>query len=296
MRALAHWLMAAGLALGSLAQAAPQDVPMDTRLLQRTDLAYRFETFTLDSADGQRHYQVWVGLPRRPAPAQGYPVLYMLDGNAALEALDPPLLAQLDQGQAPVLVAVGYAGQRRIDRSARTYDYTPQRVTGEQRDPMTGEPSGGAQLFLKLLVGPVATKVEALAPIDPQRTALWGHSYGGLFTLGVLLDQPSAFTTYIAASPSLWWAPGWATRHSQGLPARLAAPRRLWLMQGEAEPARPRPNLPPAQETAAALAQALAPVPGLSVRYQGFPGLGHGPMLAASLRQALQWLNEEGEM
>ena len=42
---------------GQAAQARPApDQPMDTRLLQRTDLDYRFSRLLIDSADGQRHY------------------------------------------------------------------------------------------------------------------------------------------------------------------------------------------------------------------------------------------------
>ena len=44
---------------------------MDTSLLQRHDLAYRFTQLDLDSADGQRHYRLWVGKPNQPAPAAG---------------------------------------------------------------------------------------------------------------------------------------------------------------------------------------------------------------------------------
>lgn len=296
MGALHTLMAAAGLALaGACLAAPPAGQAMDTALLQRHDLAYRFESFTLDSADAQRHYQVWVGVPEQAPPKAGYPVLYMLDGNAAFDGLSPELLNSLDHGQAPLLVALGYAGGQRIDRAARTFDYTPARPSGAQQDPMTGERSGGAEAFLALLQQQVAPAVAAIAPADPQRQALWGHSYGGLFTLYVLLNHPRAFTVYAAASPSLWWAPGLANAQSQGLAERLGGPRQLWLMKGEAEPARPRPNLPPPVEAADSLAKQLASVPGLAVRYQSFPGLNHGPMLPASLRQTLQWLNTPGQ-
>lgn len=47
--------------------------------------------------------------------------------------------------------------------------------------------------------------VEAVLPIDPDRQSLFGHSFGGLFVLYSLFTRPSAFTTWIAASPSIYW-------------------------------------------------------------------------------------------
>jgi len=124
---------------GLAAHAAPApDQKMDTTLLQRSDLTYRFSTLKLDSADGQRHYQLWIARPNHPAPAAGYPLVWMLDGNAAIGALDEKLLAELNNGKAPLLVAVGYQTPLRIDRSGRTRDYTPPRPQlAEQKDPLT---------------------------------------------------------------------------------------------------------------------------------------------------------------
>ncbi len=107
--------LALALALAApIALAQPErNQKMDTSLLQRQDLAYRFTQLDLDSADGQRHYRLWVGTPNRPAPASGYPVLWMLDGNAALGALNSQQLAKLAAGQAPL------AGGRGVpDRAA----------------------------------------------------------------------------------------------------------------------------------------------------------------------------------
>ncbi|MDN6860272.1 alpha/beta hydrolase, partial [Pseudomonas sp. CAN2814] len=122
---------------GLAAHAAPApDQKMDTHLLQRHDLAYRFSELKLDSADGQRHYQLWIARPNHPAPAAGYPLVWMLDGNAAIGALDEKLLSELNDGKAPLLVAVGYQTPLRIDRSGRTRDYTPPRPQlAEQKDP-----------------------------------------------------------------------------------------------------------------------------------------------------------------
>ncbi|MFJ3076292.1 alpha/beta hydrolase [Pseudomonas sp. NPDC087029] len=289
--------LALALALNApaaLAQPA-REQKMDTSLLQRQDLAYRFSQLDLDSADGQRHYRLWVGKPDRPAPAAGYPVLWMLDGNAALGALDREQLRRLAAGQAPLLVAVGYQTEQRIERAGRTFDYTPALPgQAEQRDPLTGQPSGGVDAFLDLLTLRMRPMVAELAPIDLQRQTLWGHSYGGLAVLHALFTRPGAFSDYAAASPSLWWHDGAIVREAPGLQQRLGDSRpRLLLMRGGEEPANPRAQVQgdvarPARELAADLAK----VPGLQVRFERFEGLGHGPMLPASLKKVIEGLSQ----
>ncbi len=264
---------------------------MDTSLLQRQDLAYRFSQLELDSADGQRHYRLWVGKPDRPAPAAGYPVLWMLDGNAALGALDSQQLGKLAAGEAPLLVAVGYQTEQRIERVGRTYDYTPALPgQAEQRDPLTGQPSGGVDAFLDLLTQRMRPMVAGVAPIDLQRQTLWGHSYGGLAVLHALFTRPSEFSDYAAASPSLWWHDGALVREAQGLQQRLAGSRpRLLLMRGGEEPSNPRaPVKGDVERPARELAADLAKVPGVQVRFERFDGLGHGPMLPASLNKVIE--------
>jgi len=288
--------LALALALAASAHAQPQpEQQMDTTLLQRQDLPYHFSHIDLDSADGQRHYRLWVGKPERPAPAAGYPVLWMLDGNAAIGALQASQLRQLSAGQAPLLVAIGYQSEQRIERGARTFDYTPA-VPGlaEQRDPLTGQPSGGVDAFLDLLQQRMRPEVAASAPIDPARQTLWGHSYGGLAVLHTLFTRPGMFSDYAAASPSLWWHDGVIDRELPCLAQRLGDSRpHLLLMRGDDEPSNPRgaPG-PDSGKPMRELVARLAKVDGLQVRYQHFAGLGHGPMLPASLANVLDALSQ----
>ena len=283
---------------GQAAQARPApDQPMDTRLLQRTDLDYRFSRLLIDSADGQRHYQLWIGRPNGAPPKSGYPVVWMLDGNAAVGALDADLLRDLARGKAPLLVAIGYRTPLRIERTARTFDYTPKVGSAmQQRDPLTAVPSGGADVFLDLLTGTVRPLINQRLGITPQRQLLWGHSYGGLLVLHALLTRPQAFDDYAAASPSLWWNQGLITAEANGLAQRLRGSQpRLLLMRGDQEPASPAAAAPAkeASDTAfKALLGTLHQVDGLQVRHLTFAGLGHGPMLPASLRYTLQMLSQ----
>lgn len=289
--------LALALALTApVALAQPQrEQKMDTSLLQRQDLAYHFSHLDLDSADGQRHYRLWIGKPDRPAPAAGYPVLWMLDGNAAIGALDSAQLEKLAAGQAPLLVAVGYQTEQRIERAGRTYDYTPA-ITGlaEQRDPLTGQPSGGVDAFFDLLTLRMRPMVAGVAPIDLQRQTLWGHSYGGLAVLHALFTRPGAFSDYAAASPSLWWRDGAIVAEAQGLQQRLGNNRpQLLLMRGGEEPSNPRAAVKgDVERPARELAADLAKVQGLQVRFERFEGLGHGPMLPASLRKVIEGMSQ----
>lgn len=279
-------------------QARPAaEQPMDEAVLQRQDLPYRFDTLNIDSVDGKRHYRIWVASPKRQAPKEGFAVVYMLDGNAALGSLAPELLQQLDQGSAPVLVAIGYATNNRIDRTSRTLDYTPATGPGEQRDPLTGQPSGGADAFLDLLQTRIKPAVRQKVALNEQRQTLWGHSYGGLLVLHALLSRPQDFQTYAAASPSLWWNNGRIDKELEGFAQRLGTGRKnLLLMRGDKEPAAPPPMPQPEQPADHAAQTFLASVQRfnhLSVQYKVFPGLGHGPMLDASLRYTLQWINQQ---
>ncbi len=65
----------------------PRMEPLGDNIADHGSAFYRFSTQTFTSANGLRHYKVWPGVPKQARPAQGFPVLYMLYGNAAMARL-----------------------------------------------------------------------------------------------------------------------------------------------------------------------------------------------------------------
>jgi predicted alpha/beta superfamily hydrolase len=298
-RVISKVLAFALLAHTAVAAAKPgPDQLMDAPVLREAS-AYRFTTLELDSADGARHYRIWLGQPERVNKAN--PVAYLLDGNAAMAALDVELLNRLAVSpEPPVLVAVGYATPLRIERTARTFDYTPKvGDTEDQRDPLTDVASGGADAFLDLLIGKIRPLINQRLGLQPAQQLLWGHSYGGLLVLHTLMTRPETFQAYAAASPSLWWNSDAVFAESHGLAHRLNGRQpQLLLMRGEQEPATPGTLKSPDVEPDAAARRwvsALQNVEGLKTRYKTFPGLSHGPMLPASLRYTLETLSQSSQ-
>ena len=41
--------------------------------------------------------------------------------------------------------------------------------------------------------------------VNADDQTLYGHSWGGLFTLNVLFNHPRSFRNFVASSPSIWW-------------------------------------------------------------------------------------------
>ncbi|WP_028240987.1 alpha/beta hydrolase [Stutzerimonas azotifigens] len=264
---------------------------------------YRFERFELDSTDGRRHYRIHLAVPKRAAPAEGYPALYLLDGNAVNAELREDWLAEMDERGPPLLVMIGYATELRFDVDARVYDYTPAPQPGQPllEDEERRRPAGGAAQFLDLIEQRIKPHVALHHPVDPQRQGLWGHSYGGAFVLNALFTRPQAFQTYVAAEPSLWWQSGLLLRTEKELPVDTAA--RLLILRGTGE-TRPRAadDMPSARARAMAavpadaarrMAERLSTYPRMQVDYRELAGLGHGPMLSASLLPALRLITQE---
>lgn len=158
-------------------------------------------------------YRIFIAVPTEPPPPAGYPVLYVLDGNAVAGTLSD--LSRTQGGtmggllEPAVLVAIGYPGDLAINMKRRARDLTP--VPALPEGPYTylkPEDTGAADAFLAFIEDELKPALAAAFPLDAKRQALMGHSFGGLFTLHVLFTRPDAFSTYVAASPSIWWAGG----------------------------------------------------------------------------------------
>lgn len=269
---------------------------------------YDFERLQLTSVDGERHYRVYIARPKRQPPPNGYPVIYLLDGNAALMALSEAQLETLDAGGVPpVIVAIGYEISSRLDITARTYDYTPPLSATEPTldDSGGGRRAGGADVFLDFLEERIKPAVETRAPIDRQQQTLWGHSYGGLFVLHALFLRPGTFQRYAAGDPSLWWHDGFIVKQEEKLPFALPNDGlRLLLMVGvpaaPAEQSRPeaaaradtgqrRPRRVISPTIARTLVERLNRRQRLQAEFEQVDGASHAEMLAISLERTLAW-------
>ncbi|KAF0093560.1 MAG: esterase [Puniceicoccaceae bacterium 5H] len=278
------------IAFGGLAlEARPNlDQPMAASMLDHGSAYYRVETLPFTSIDGERAYRVYVAIPKREAPESGFPVLYLLDGNASLPLLTDDVLAELAPEGLPAIVAIGSPNGLRLDPETRAYDYTAR----AGQDPH-GRATGGADAFLELIETRIQPAVAEQVSVDPARQTLWGHSYGGLFVLHTLFTHPEAFTRYAAASPSLWLDPSQMAADEAAFAAKSrSAPVPLLLMAGTAEDGRGhrKDHDPHARQK---FVQRLHALDGLNLRFVEFEGLGHGPMFNASLLRTLQWLAPE---
>lgn len=302
MRLIHRFLVLTGLLAGTLpATAAPASerepyvVPGVDRLL-------------LTAEGSGRQYRIFIAAPPQPAPAQGYPVIYVLDGNAMfLTAVESARAysrrLDADPGIAALVVGIGYPEGVDIP-AARTFDLTP-----AVDEPRSRHPSGGADAFLDFIENELKPRIAREFPVDPQRQALMGHSLGGLFTLGVLTRRPQAFQTYVGMSASFWFGRHDLSRRVAAFAqARTAAapPVRVLLTVGEFEQ-RQRPEAwardPERAAKAAAdlerrgqvtrtraAAQQLAQAPGVLVDFREIAGEDHGTVIPAAVGRGVDFI------
>ncbi|WP_138754490.1 alpha/beta hydrolase [Paenibacillus sinopodophylli] len=169
----------------------------------------RTETFILRAERTGLSYRILVSEPMRSPPAEGYPVLYALDGNAHFGSMTEALRMQSwhPHGLTPgLIVAIGYDSDEPFVYGRRLYDFTVETPESDVRsDGMVWPPTGGADFFLTFLEEELLPFIQSRYPVDVTRQSLFGHSLGGLFSLYALFNRPSPFRTFIAGSPSIYW-------------------------------------------------------------------------------------------
>ncbi|HBM7350774.1 alpha/beta hydrolase [Klebsiella oxytoca] len=268
------------------AYAKPDMSPLGPNIADRGSAYYHFNVTTFDSSDGERHYKVWTAIPNTAPPAQGYPVLYALDGNAVMDRLSDTLLEKLTQKAPPVIVAIGYQTNLPFDQTARAYDYRPKVEEDPADNRWDRRKSGGSGAFRRLLEDTIMEKVERGIAINPQRRAIWGHSYGGLFVIDAWLTS-SRFQLYFSASPSLGRGQAALLDRMAGAKGEAFNRNALFLMEGAV--ATQRGSSAGAVDTRSKVQQTVSWLRknGVAVSWWPYPGLSHGAMFSASLQSAL---------
>lgn len=193
------------------------------------------EQWTMKSAEG-REYRIMISLPEGDVPwTGGYPVIYLLDGNAYFPAFHAAKRAQ-DRLRGAILVAIGYPCDTPLDFERRAFDLSPPQPP-ERNVP----PQGGQDLFLDFIEQRLMPKVNARFKVDQDQRSLVGHSFGGMFGVYTLFTRPQLFQHVVAVSPSLWWRDRYLMAHERTFTQRARAGQidlthsSLSLLMGERE-------------------------------------------------------------
>lgn len=179
--------------------------PIPTDTFQPAILPQAFETEIKSTCTG-RIYRIQTATLGE-MPFEGYPVLFVLDGEAFFPSLFNIMQSLMPnpvtRSNAPCLiVGIGYTTGSVRDLTQRAADYTPplgDNATADERQQF-----GQADRFAAFIDSELTAFLESKYRLDKNETAVFGHSFGALFGLYSLLSH-RRFRRHWLVSPSIWW-------------------------------------------------------------------------------------------
>lgn len=192
----------------------------------------QLEKHQIESDFLERDIRLQVGLPDGYGNTDNsYGVLYYLDGFTMSGSIND-LVALLNWGEEiPKLITVGIElDVNNVDEwyKERSYILTPSKSDIYEEFGIMASWCGGGPQFLKSIEKEVIPFIEQNYRVIKGDRTLVGHSFGGLFALYTLFENPSLFKRYLSSSPSLPWddrvifkmESGYSKKNSD-LPAKL---------------------------------------------------------------------------
>lgn len=268
------------------------------------------QSFTIQSPSMGVRFSLNVGMPNDYKPGDGkkYPALIVTDGdfvfpfvNAAAQSLNgviTPLFiisvgTSLDEGE-----------QEHTKR--RIYEFSPpgwdrkdtfgQLVEGfcKQLKTEEGRCTGGSAKFLNAIASEIIPQLAAKFPIDTAQLGLFGLSAGGFFTSWVIFQPNSPFKKYIISSPAMSYGRGEIYRQEAGYAAsHKDLPVGIYLASGGLEAT--DPQLEGIGEIVSGMTHLAGLLssrnyPGLKLKVEYHPGMGHSDVMGTTVVRGLRVL------
>lgn len=170
--------------------------------IQGVTQSYLYEIGISDSVYSEileEQRNLWISFPKYydPESSKTYPVVYILDGETQLRALEA--VCNYYEGHfLPDMILVGISNE-----NSRMRDLTTSPMTFRHGWPIREE-TGGAENFIKFMEFELIPYIDAKLPTTNYRTLI-GHSFAGLLTINTILHHTHLFNNYIAIDPSLDW-------------------------------------------------------------------------------------------
>lgn len=254
------------------------------------------EVWDLEAAHGET-YRIFVSKPEGKAPEDGYPVLYVLDGNAMFAGFAEARRLQgvYDGGNEKiVIVGIGYPSVGPYDKR-RMGDFTAPLRSQKLREVYREHPSGKRDAFERFLLDQLQPEIARRYAVDEERQTLFGHSLGGLFALHMAFSPKPGFGAFIAASPSIWWDDQAILAEEQAFRQRIAADPslashgRIMILAGKNEEARVTVI------DSVAMAERLTELSAWGVRseFELFPGETHMSVPSRAVTTALRYAMQQ---
>lgn len=170
------------------------------------------ECWSILSQGNQQLYKIFVSVPDSPAPEDGFPLIYVLDGNSIFASFTESMNLQTRRGEITgkkphIIVGIGYETTEPFNDS-RYFDYTfSSEIDFLSYHPIDRDfpPRGGGSLFLSFIEKQLKPQIEQKYEVNTEKQTIVGHSLGGLFVLSALFTSSSSFQYYVASSPSIHW-------------------------------------------------------------------------------------------
>ena len=175
-----------------------QEVGSQTAMLKSAE----FETDIIDTLYSEaleEYREYWIKLPEgfNPKSPEQYPVVYLIDGFSLRQNLEC-IYDNYWGHYLPKMILIGIS-----NKSNRKRDLTTSEIKTRRGSQFYGE-SGGAENFTQFIEKELIPFIDQKYPTTTFRTLI-GHSYGGLFTINMLINHKHLFNNYIAIDPSMDW-------------------------------------------------------------------------------------------
>lgn len=178
----------------------------------------------------QRDYRLLVSIPNKPAPNEGHPVVYLIDGNLHFGIAVDTMRIQAcwPDTRDAVIVGIGYPTDSVADALALRMDD----LTTPLREPMASTPwfrkmpppphgYGKMDDYLRMVDEEIKPRVAEIVNVDTSDQTLMGHSLGGLTALHALFRRTASFQHFVAIAPSIWFNHREILDHEAGFVARV---------------------------------------------------------------------------